>query len=638
MIPLRKIALAAVLCSLGVVAVGGVAQAADAQETIIPTKTYSGKDFPVYYRKTLPVTADRVRYPGFKQETSILKAGTIRYEGSMPLPTDIVMERDTPITLRDGTVIYADVFRPVDGGKHPAILAISPYGKEVGGQHLDDLPGRMGVPQSATSGLERFEGPDPAYWVSKGYVVVNPDTRGAYSSEGNINYWGRQYAEDGYDIVEWIAKQNWSNEKVGMSGNSWLTVSQWFIAAEQPPHLAAIAPWEGFSDHYRESGTRGGIPMTGFSEGIAETFSSGHGLLEDQPRMIVDYPLYNEYWSDKKARLERIQVPAYVVASYTNNVHTYGTFAGYRKISSPDKWLRVHLTQEWNDYYNPENVADLTKFFDHYLKGENNGWEQTPKVRLSVYEMEGKDVLNRTEQEFPLARTEYKKMYLDASKGAMSFQKSPAAKTSYDSEGAKPEAVFNYTFDEDTELTGYMKLHLWAVAADNDDMDLHVKVEKVAADGTVLNQNQFGGVSAEGYLRASMRALDEKESTPAEPYLKGTKEEKLIPGHVVPLDISIWPMGMIYHKGETIRLTVSAYQPGPAHLPFGSAKIEVPTDSYTYEPGTEVNKKALGGNIQEVADPAQVVQTPATHNKGQHVLYTGGIYSSYLLVPVIPKQ
>lgn len=636
---LRKMALtASVLCSLGMFMTAGSAQTLEGRETIIPTKTYSGKDFPVYYRKALPVTAARVRYTGFHPGTSILKAGTVRFDEAMPLPTDILLERDKAVKLRDGTTIYADVFRPVDQGKHPAILCISPYGKEVGGQSLDDVPGRAGVPRSMTSGLERFEGADPAYWVSKGYAVVNPDPRGAYSSEGNINYWGRQYAEDGYDIVEWIAKQDWSNEKVGMAGNSWLTVSQWFIAAEQPPHLAAIAPWEGFSDHFRETGTRGGIPNPAFPEMIAETFASAHGLLEDQPRMIVAYPFLNAYWQDKQARLERIKIPAYVVASYTNPVHTHGTFAGFREIASKEKWLRVHLTQEWNDFYNPENVADLTKFFDNYLKGEQNGWEKTPRVRLSVYEMEGRDVVNRPEQEFPLARTQYEKMYLDAKTGTLQRNKPQAAELSYDSESAKPEAVFTYRFDKDTELTGYMKLHLWAAAADHDDMDLSVKVEKLAVDGTPLNHNAFGDIVATGLLRASCRALDPKKSTESEPYLAGTSEQKLQKGQAVPLEIGIWPMGMVYHKGESLRLTVGAYQNETARLNFGSAAIDVPVDSYTYPAGTQVKKETLGGNSTETADPAQVVTAPATHNKGRHVLYTGGGHDSYLLVPVVPEK
>ena len=634
----KRIFLSLAMLPLLSVAAPTISEAADANEAVIPTKTASGRDFPVYYRDALPVTADRARYTGFNPKTELLKAGTVRREGAKPLATDIVFERDVAITLRDGTKIYADVFRPSDNEKHPAILCISPYGKEVGGQALDDLPGRLGVPLAATSGLERFEGADPGFWVANGYAVVNPDPRGAYMSEGNINYWGTQYAEDGYDIVEWIAAQPWCNEKVGMSGNSWLTASQWFIAGLEPPHLAAIAPWEGFSDHYRETSCRGGIPMPEFAELIAETFASNKGLLEDQPRMIAEYPFMNDYWEDKIAKLENIKIPAYVVASFTNGVHTYGTFRGYRNISSKDKWLRVHNTQEWNDYYNPENEADLKKFFDHYLKGVDNDWEKTSKVRLSVYDLDGKDIVNRPENEFPLARTDYQKFYLNASNMSLSPEKKAADSTAYDSESADSQVYFEHEFDRDTEITGYMKLHLYVAAESADDMDLAVRVEKIGQDGKVLNANAFGEVAATGFLRVSCRKLDAAKSTEAEPYLTGTSEEKLTPGEIVPVEIGIWPMGMIYHAGEKIRLSVGAYKPAKAMLPFGSAKIEVPTDKETFYPGEKHASKIIGGNADEVANPAQVITSPPTHNKGRHIIYTGGQYDSYLLLPIIPQK
>ena len=253
--------------------------------------------------------------------------------------------------------------------------------------------------------------------------------------------------------------------------------------------------------------------------------------------------------------------------------------------------------------------------------------------------MEGHDVINRPEKEFPLARTQYKRLYLDAAHNTLQLQKPAAAKLRYDSEGAKPEAVFTCKFDKDTELTGYMKLHLWAAAADNDDMDLRVKVEKIAADGTLLNQNAFGSVAATGQLRASCRTLDPKKSTEAEPFLLGTREQKLQKGQIVPLDIGIWPMGMIYHKGESLRLTVGAYRQEKADVPpFGSTKIAVPTESYTYPVSSTVKKEVLGGDCSEAADPAQVVEPVPTHDKGRHVLYTGGEYDSYLLVPVVPAK
>lgn len=598
-----------------------------------------GREMKVPLRKALPVDAPRVRYPGFNPDTLILKAGSVRREGAMPLPCDILLERDVPIRLRDGVTIYADVFRPVGDEACPALLAWSPYGKEIGGQMLDDVPMRSGVPLSATSGLEKFEGPDPAYWVAHGYAIVNPDKRGAYMSEGNLLYWGHEDALDGCDVIDWIASQKWSNGKVGMTGNSWLTVSQWFIAAERPEHLAAIAPWEGFCDHYRESGTRGGIPAPEFPEMIAETFASAHGMLEDQPRMIVECPFMCDYWEDKAARVENIEIPAYVVASYTNSVHTHGSFAGFRRMASKEKWLRVHNTSEWFDYYTPENVEDLRRFFDHYLKGIDNGWEQTPRVRLSVLNPGGTDIVGRAEEDFPLARTQYHKLYLSAADSAL-LTSLPAdqAVSEYQSDSARHEVTYRYRMERPTEITGYMKLHLWVSAPDHDDMDLAVRVEKLSRDGQPLPDRTGNLIAATGLMRVSMRQLDEARSTEAEPYYTFTTEQKLKPGEIVPVEIEIWPMGLYFDEGEILQLTVGAYQPANAAIPFGSASISVPRDGFTYMPGQPVEMMTVGGNATQCADPAEVVVSPATHNAGRHRIYTGGEYDSYLYVPVIPDN
>ena len=598
-----------------------------------------GREMKVPLRKALPVDAPRVRYLGFNPDTLILKAGSVRREGAMPLPCDILLERDVPIRLRDGVTIYADVFRPVGDEACPALLAWSPYGKEIGGQMLDDVPMRSGVPLSATSGLEKFEGPDPAYWVAHGYAIVNPDKRGAYMSEGNLLYWGHEDALDGCDVIDWIASQKWSNGKVGMTGNSWLTVSQWFIAAERPEHLAAIAPWEGFCDHYRESGTRGGIPAPEFPEMIAETFASAHGMLEDQPRMIVERPFMCDYWEDKAARVENIEIPAYVVASYTNSVHTHGSFAGFRRMASKEKWLRVHNTSEWFDYYTPENVEDLRRFFDHYLKGIDNGWEQTPRVRLSVLNPGGTDIVGRAEEDFPLARTQYHKLYLSAADSAL-LTSLPAdqAVSEYQSDSARHEVTYRYRMERPTEITGYMKLHLWVSAPDHDDMDLAVRVEKLSRDGQPLPDRTGNLIAATGLMRVSMRQLDEARSTEAEPYYTFTTEQKLKPGEIVPVEIEIWPMGLYFDEGEILQLTVGAYQPANAAIPFGSASISVPRDGFTYMPGQPVEMMTVGGNATQCADPAEVVVSPATHNAGRHRIYTGGEYDSYLYVPVIPDN
>lgn len=623
----------------GTVALAAIcAQPAVAQQELT-LHNADGKEMKVALRKALPVSAERVRYPGFKQETLVLKAGSIRREGAKPLSCDILLERDVPIRLRDGVTIYADVFRPVGNDVCPAILAWSPYGKEIGGQMLDDVPLRSGVPLDATSGLEKFEGPDPAYWVAHGYAVVNPDKRGAYMSEGNLLYWGHEDALDGCDVIEWIASQKWCNGKVGMSGNSWLTVSQWFIAAERPEHLAAIAPWEGFCDHYRESGTRGGIPTPEFPEMIAETFSSAHGMLEDQPRMIVEKPFLCDYWLDKAARVENIDIPAYVVASYTNSVHTHGTFAGYRRMASKEKWLRVHNTNEWFDYYTPENVDDLRRFFDHYLKGMDNGWEKTPKVRLSVLNPGGRDIVGRAEDEFPLARTVYRKLYLSAADSTLQASLPQQEITDIYQSAAKDNKVtYRYRMDKPTEITGYMKLHLWVSAPDHDDMDLAVRVEKLSKDGQPLPDRAGNRIVATGQLRVSLRQLDTLRTTEAEPYYTFTGEQKLKPGEIVPVEIEIWPMGLFFEKGEILQLTVGAYQPEKAAIPFGSAKITVPEEGFTYMPGQPVKMMTLGGDATECADPSEVVTSPATHNVGRHCIYTGGRYDSYLYIPEIPAK
>lgn len=623
----------------GTVALAAIcAQPAVAQQELT-LHNADGKEMKVALRKALPVSAERVRYPGFKQETLVLKAGSIRREGAKPLSCDILLERDVPIRLRDGVTIYADVFRPVGNDVCPAILAWSPYGKEIGGQMLDDVPLRSGVPLDATSGLEKFEGPDPAYWVAHGYAVVNPDKRGAYMSEGNLLYWGHEDALDGCDVIEWIASQKWCNGKVGMSGNSWLTVSQWFIAAERPEHLAAIAPWEGFCDHYRESGTRGGIPTPEFPEMIAETFASAHGMLEDQPRMIVEKPFLCDYCLDKAARVENIDIPAYVVASYTNSVHTHGTFAGYRRMASKEKWLRVHNTNEWFDYYTPENVDDLRRFFDHYLKGMDNGWEKTPKVRLSVLNPGGRDIVGRAEDEFPLARTVYRKLYLSAADSTLQASLPQQEITDIYQSAAKDNKVtYRYRMDKPTEITGYMKLHLWVSAPDHDDMDLAVRVEKLSKDGQPLPDRAGNRIVATGQLRVSMRQLDTLRTIEAEPYYTFTGEQKLKPGEIVPVEIEIWPMGLFFEKGEILQLTVGAYQPEKAAIPFGSAKITVPEEGFTYMPGQPVKMITLGGDATECADPSEVVTSPATHNVGRHCIYTGGRYDSYLYIPEIPAK
>ncbi|KAJ0299120.1 hypothetical protein COL516b_009372 [Colletotrichum fioriniae] len=602
-------------------------------------RIYGNDSYPIIQRRPLPLDAARARYPGFKQENLTLKAGTIRRDGTLTLPCDILFERDVPVTLRDGVTTYTDIFRPMTtNATVPSIIAWSPYGKEIGGQWLDDVEGRSGVNLSSVSELQKFEGPDPAYWVCKGYSILNPDNRGAYSSEGNITYWGRQLGEDGYDFVEWAAEQAWSSGKVAFSGNSWLAVSQWFIAAEHPPHLTAIAPWEGLTDLYRDTAVKGGIPAPGFQESILTTFA-GKEFVEDVPRMLLSEGLITPYWQDKIASLEKIKVPAYIVASYTNLLHTHGSFEAFRRIASEEKWLRVHNTQEWTDYSTSEHVADLQKFFDHYLKGEDNGWQSTPRVRLAVLDPGSEDTLDRVVADWPVPGLQSKTLYLQPNSSLGESSLPDEATLSYNSSSTSG-ITLNFQIPETMELTGYSKLRLWVSSPDATDMDISISVQKLSSNGTIFpstGSESSSTIGPTGALRVSHRELDTNRSTDLEPLILHTSEKLLSPGEIVPVDIPLWPVALRFHAGELLSLNVApaSIAPAQADIGFGTAIIPVPSTEGTFEPGQNVPLIELGGGMD--SNPAfvneQRVETPVSRNKGLHFIHVGGKYDSLLLFP-----
>jgi uncharacterized protein len=408
-----------------------------------------------------------------------------------------------------------------------------------------------------------------------------------------------------------------------MSGNSWLAIAQWFIAAEQPPHLAAIAPWEGWTDLFRCDVVRGGIPDIGFNEHMLSLFA-GHGRVEDIPGMVRQYPLMNSYWEGKIPRLESIRIPAYVVGSWTNLIHGIGTLAGFRRIASIDKWLRVHNSHEWTDYY--KNVDDLRRFFDQYLKGVASGWPLTPRVRLAVLDPGGEDVVNRAEGEFPLARTQYRSLYLNAATATLRTEAaSDETQAEYRSEDGAGRLSFTYRFPEDTELTGYFALRLWVEAPEANDMDIYVEVRKLSRFGRrglsrnirpanplvawVLEQlyrlgkAKFGMMffsGAKGMHRVSQRRTDPAKSTEAEPFHTFMTPEKLQAGEIAPVDIQIWPMGMKWRAGEQLQLLIAGHKLSTVELPG--------------------------------------LVPPEAVNKGRHIVHTGGRYDSQLVVPFVPGQ
>ena len=509
----------------------------------------------------------------------------------------IICEQDVAVKMRDGVTIYVDIYRPKDKTNIPVIISWSFYGKRPGdGMSEWQI---MGVAPGTVSKLTKFESTDPLYWCYKDYAIANVDPRGVGHSEGDVNCFGTQDARDGYDFIEWVAQQPWCNGKVGMGGNSAVAMSQWRIAAECPPHLACIAPWEGTSDIYRESIFEGGIPAISFNEFIVSSITS-ENKVDDMVNMARKSPLMNAYWEDKIPDFSKIRIPVYCTACW-NHFHLRGAFQGFRKIKSKKKWMRAHREFEWPDGYNRENLAELELFFERYLKDIHNCWESTPRVRLEV--MDAHEFLyakNRPERSFPIKRTEYKKLYLDAANARLSFE--PVAATSSVSyDGNTGIANFDIKFEEDTEITGYMKLHMWVEADGHDDMDMFVNIQKLDTKGEWLPVDVLGEPhpGTWGKMRVSHRSLDEDLSTDFQPIQSHLKEEKLSPGEIVPVDIEIVPISRFWHKGQSLRIQIAG-----CYIREG-----------WFEP-----------------------LTWDTDNHGNHIIHTGGEYKSYLQIPVIAPK
>lgn len=497
----------------------------------------------------------------------------------------IIVERDVPVPMRDGVVLRSNVYRPRKPGKFPVVMTFTPYTKAVSGWGKT-----AGVYHHMLSEETSFEFTDPGFWVPNDYVIVLVDPRGYGNSPGERGGSGEDY----YDGVEWAGTQEWSNGNVGMIGISALAIVQWYTAQLHPPHLKAIAPWEGTT--HLPTPRFGGIKEYGFFQSIAVR----GGTLPPDPKKNQSMPARMS--SNEPLAFEKITVPALICATWSDlELHNRGTLWGYRKISSEHKWLYTHAGRKWSRFYGADAKAFQKMFFDHFLKDSDTRILYTPRVRLEVRETLDKFAV-RYEDDFPIPRTKYEKIYLDAEKGTMDFKKvEQSGKVSYNSEVVSDKAVFDYMFDKDTEVTGYMKLHVWVSPKDSDDMDLFVTLKKFDRNG---NEVLFEGCHSPrrapvslGWLRLSKRELDPKLSTSWDPVQNFAVEKKVKPGEIVPADIEVLASSTLFRKGETLRLILSG-------------KSQVQSTRFRYE---DINKSI-------------------------HSAYAGGKYDSYLQIPVIPPK
>jgi hypothetical protein len=376
---------------------------------------------------------------------------------------------------------------------------------------------------------------------------------------------------------------------------------QWHVAALNPPHLAAINPWEGWSDTYREVVRHGGIPDTFFWPYIQTRWGASDHSVEDLWAETREHPFNDEFWKSKSAVLEDIKVPAYVVASWSDHgLHTRGTLEGFRRMSSGQKWLEIHGRKKWAHYYDPQSVTRQLAFFDHFLKG-TGPTPQWPPVSYEVRKSYG-SATRSTSTAWPLPEVRYVRLHLDAANASLSDGPPPAeAASTYDSLSEDGRATFDYRFERETTLVGHLRLKL-QVSAETEDMDLFVALEKIKASGMPVGFAHYAvfedGPVALGWLRASHRELDQAESSEWLPVLKHAREMKLAPGIATPVDIEILPTGTLFEAGSTLRLVI------------------------------------MGRDYCRYPKPMLYARHEDTVNLGQHRVHTGGRFESWLQIPL----
>ena len=516
-----------------------------------------------------------------------------------PLPEDVLIDRKVRVRMTDGVHLAVTVARPDRPGRFPVILCVTAYGKDFGPEEYTTLSRIMaaglGVGTFNISDATTWEGPDPGFWVPNGYVVVMADPRGFYESEGHFGLYSADDVSDYAALIEWAGVQDWSNGSVGLNGVSYLAITQWMVASQtKPSHLKAIIPWEGLSDSLRDAMQQGGIPETRFLQGwLRGSLSRGAG-----PDIITEGPALMDEAVHNPFPLENIEVPALVGASWSNHgLHSRGSFEAYMRMSSEQKWLYTHGGNEWEVYYSSDALEWQKAFFDHFLKGEDNGFEQRSRVRLEARKTK-EDYEVRYYDTWPPETARFTPLYLDLEHGTLT-PALPSMSNSriYDAE-ARQSIQLDLVFDRKTEVTGSMTLKLWVAAKEADDLDLFVALRKIGRDGREVHfcgkDGYREGAVAQGWLRVSQRRLDPERSKPWRPFLSHARVEKVEPGGIVPVEIEILPSSTLFEAGETLRLVVS---------------------------GQEILVQARFGH-------------DALINRGRHEIHAGGEHDSHLLIPL----
>jgi len=499
------------------------------------------------------------------------------------------------VTVRDGTRLAVDVFLPTREGKAaadklPVVWMHTPYNR-----------------RTTSNGLTAANYPGKALQLVKfGYAVAVADFRGLYASFGrNAGYnrgeWQDAAKFDAYDITEWLAKQPWSNGKVGMWGCSATGGSQMQALSTAPPSLKAIFPMSCEWDVYafvasggitpRDSPTmmmRGGghaerdrsaVAVDGDTDGkllnaaIAEHASNLEtaGIVPFRDSLSQEFG--SAWWLKSSPHtyadtINRSGIAVYAAVNWAEGFTGHGPAYTFNNLRTPKKlilgpgkhcdWATV-LTETGFDL-----VTEELRFFDHWLRGIDNGVMREPAVTYYTYN-EAPERAWKYSKTWPPRGGKRTAFYL--SSGALSPGKPPSAggetrmQVRYDTD-AEAFWASGLTFatpplSRDTEITGHATARLWISSTDTD-ADIIARIDDVAPDGT----HQYVGV--EGKLRASLRATAkapyETMGLPWHPFTAASAQP-LVPGVPVEVQFEFLPTSYLFKAGHRVRLTLQFADP-----------------------------------------------------------------------------
>jgi putative CocE/NonD family hydrolase len=495
------------------------------------------------------------------------------------------------VTVHDGIKISVAIYLPENLGdkKVPALFSASPYRFDN-----NDLP---------ADGHYMFRENGPIdFYVEHDYAYVQMDVRGTGRSEGDFEFLGKNEQRDLYDVIEWIAKQEWCTGNVGSIGQSYFCMSQWMMGIQNPPSLKCIGAHDGMNDPYRSSVFTGGIQYDFFPVTWAAQLrminnhpangAEGRDITTDVHYLLTSHTLYDSFWKERTARerLNEITIPLYSTGVW-EKLHSRGNLDGYRQANGPKKLYMETATplQALLNFGKAEyHKKHYLPFYDYYLKGIQTDYINRPNVEFEV--REGNKIRHATT--WPPENIVYKTLFLsDKNTGSVTslndgsltdtIESQDNESTSYNYPNPEwvmgvvgfgpqgPKSGFDparrmLTFTstqliDDLEIAGPISLKLY-ISSTHESPDFFIRLEDQVAQNEEERKSginpSFKNVSR-GWLRASHRKLDKDLSTEFEPFHSHDEEQPLVNGEIYELNISLEPMAYLFKKGHRIRLDIA---------------------------------------------------------------------------------